>query len=256
MVAVLYQNWRVFRSMPAEIKRATPKFQIATWRRRSLGMWMSSLLNTGSQYFDVIVVGFIIGPAGAAFYFSAAHITNVFAMISAGATAYATNHISRLFHIDAKDELQSILGSLAIISTTLGIGAFLAIVLLGELVLSLYGPAYVEIYPALVVLALGASFTALAGPAPYLLLLTGHERVYPRIIGAGILLKIALIALLGPWYGVMGAAIAVSASNTITVIALVIACRRTTKLDPSSVTAFRHVTRINDWLRAGIRRPA
>jgi hypothetical protein len=54
----------------------------------------------------------------------------------------------------------------------------------------------------------------------------------------------------------MGAAIAVSASNAITVIALVIACRRTTKLDPSSVTAFRHVTRFNDWLRAGIRRPA
>jgi O-antigen/teichoic acid export membrane protein len=254
--ALIYQGWRVSRSVPEEVKRATPQFKIATWRRRSIGMWLSSLLDTSSQFLDVIVVGFVIGPTGAAFYFSATRITNVFAMIAGGITNYATGHISKLFHVDAKEELQGVLKSLAIISTLLGVGAFLTIVIFGKFVLSLYGPAYVEMYPALIVLALGTLFTALAGPAPYLLLLTGHERVYPRIMGAGVLLKLGLIAILGPWFGVMGAAIAASTSTALTAIALVAACRRTTKLDPSSATALRGVHRLDGWRTANIKRAA
>ena len=79
----------------------------------------------------------------------------------------------------------------------------------------------------------GASIGALAGPASYLLLLTGNEGAFPRILACGLLARLVLIALLGPWLGLMGAAIAWSVSTIGVASVLVIACRRRTGLDPS-----------------------
>jgi O-antigen/teichoic acid export membrane protein len=196
-------------------------------------MWLSAILETSSQYLEVIVIGLFLGPTVAAFYFVATRITNVFAMISGSITAYATTQISNLFHRNARDELQTMLRSAAIISTTLAVGAFAVIALGGKLLLWIFGSVYVTAYPALLVLAAGASIGALAGPAAYLLLLTGNEDLYPRIVACGLLTRLVLIAVLAPWLGVMGAAIAWSVSTVCVAVALVVACRLRTGVDPS-----------------------
>lgn len=252
LVSLLYQCWRLSCVIPEAVKRAKAEFATRLWCRRSLGMWLSSLLDSSSQYVEVLVIAFFLGPVTAAFYFSATRITNVFAMIASGVTTYATTHISSLFHANARDELQSLLRALALMGTLLCIGAFGAIVVLGHLLLSFYGPLYAEIYPALIVLAAGASLTGLAGPAPYLLLLTGHERLYPRVIGAGLLIRLTLIAVLGTWFGLMGAAIGGSLAVALTSIALVIACRRAIQLDPSFLSALKRANRAELWLKAGL----
>jgi O-antigen/teichoic acid export membrane protein len=97
----------------------------------------------------------------------------------------------------------------------------------------IFGPVYLSAYPALLVLTAGASIGALAGPASYLLLLTGNEGAFPRILACGLLGRLVLIALLGPWLGLMGAAIAWSVSTIGVASVLVIACRQRTGLDPS-----------------------
>jgi len=248
-LSLLYQVWRVTRVIPGAVRQAAAEYEIATWTRRSFRMWLSSLLDTSNQYLEVIVVAFILGPVAAAFYFSATRITNVFAMIASGMTTYATTHISKLFHSNSKDELQSMLRSLAIISTLLSAGVFGTILGAGKVLLSFYGPPYVDIYPMLIVLALGASLTGLAGPAPYLLLLTGHERLYPPIMAAAVVLRMGLIAILGHWFGLMGAAVAGGMAAAATAIALVIACRQAVGIDPSVLSAIWRREPIND-LRA------
>jgi O-antigen/teichoic acid export membrane protein len=235
--AVILQSWWVARVLPRPLARDKPEGDIAAWIPRSFRMWVSAMLDTSSQYLEVIAIGFILGPAAAAFYFVATRITNVFAMIAGSITAYATSQISGLFHADAKDELQGILRSLAIISAILAGCAFLVILLAGKLLLWIFGAVYVSAYPALIVLAVGASITALAGPAAYLLLLTGNEGVYPRIMASGLLARFFLIAVLGPWFGLMGAVVAWSVSAVGMSLALVIACRRLVRLDPSLVCA-------------------
>jgi O-antigen/teichoic acid export membrane protein len=74
---------------------------------------------------------------------------------------------------------------------------------------------------------------AITGPAAYLLLLTGNEGAYPRILAYGLLSRLVLIAILGPWLGLMGAAIAWSVSAAGMALALIIACRRRVGIDPS-----------------------
>jgi O-antigen/teichoic acid export membrane protein len=130
------------------------------------------------------------------------------------------------------------LRSLAIISLVVNGAAMLAIIVLGKLLLWMFGDAYVAIYPALIVLAVGASVGALVGPAAHVLLLTGHEGAYPRIMASGLLVRFLMIAVLGHMFGLMGAVVATAVSTAFIALALVLACRRLVGLDPSLSFAF------------------
>ncbi len=237
MVSVGLQSWRVTRVFPAAVLQARSQTDVPAWIPRSFRMWLSAMLDTANQYLEVIVIGLFLGPAAAALYFVATRITNVFGMIAASITAYATSQISGLFHTSARDELQQVLRSLAMIGATLAGGAFLVIVFGGNLLLWTFGPAYVSAYPALIVLAVGGALGALTGPAAYLLLLTGNEGAYPRIMAVGLGARFLLIAALAPGFGLMGAAVAWSISAAGVSLALVIACRRRLSIDPSVACA-------------------
>jgi O-antigen/teichoic acid export membrane protein len=232
-IAITLQVWWVAPSIPEAVKRAQPAYDIAAWVPRSFKMWISALLDTTGQYLEVVIVGLILGPAAAGVYFVATRITNVFAMITGGISVYAMSQISALFYSSGKTELQNMLRALAIIGAILNGAALLVIILAGKLLLWAFGSVYVSAYPALIVLAIGASIGALVGPAAHVLLLTGHEGTYPRIMAAVLFVRIALIAALGPSFGLMGAVVAWSISAVILMLALIIACRRLVGLDPS-----------------------
>ena len=133
------------------------------------------------------MISYVLGPTAAAFCFVATQITAIFPMIAGAITGYAMSLISRLFYAGAKEDLRGVLHSLAVISALLTGSALLAIAVTGKLLLATFGPIYVEVFPALIVLAAGTAATALSGPAAYLLLLTGNERTYPRIFGLAML---------------------------------------------------------------------
>lgn len=251
-LSVLLQQILVLRRLPPAVRHSKAEYDIAEWLPRSTRMWVAAILETSSQYLEVIVVGLFLGPTTAAFFFVATRITNVFAMISGSITAYATTRISGLFHGDAKDELQIVLRSLAIISTALAAGVFIVIAFGGKLLLWIFGSVYVSAYPALLVLAAGASAGALAGPVSYLLLLTGNEGAYPRVMACGLLARVVLIAILGPWLGLIGAAIAWSVSAVGVALALVIACRRRTGVDPSVLSALMRMRSAAPELRGSL----
>jgi O-antigen/teichoic acid export membrane protein len=232
-IAITLQLFWVAPSIPIEVKRAQPAYDVPAWIPRSFKMWISALLDTTGQYLEVVIVGLILGPAAAGVYFVATRITNVFAMITGGVAVYATSQISALFYSSGKAELQSMLRALSIIGAILNGTALLVIIVAGKLLLWAFGGIYVSAYPALIVLAIGASIGALVGPAAHVLLLTGHEGTYPRIMAAVLLVRFALIAALGPSFGLMGAVVAWTISAVILTLALVIACRRLVGLDPS-----------------------
>ncbi len=248
-VAVLFQGCQVARFIPEAVRRARSERDIRSWIPRAFKMWLSAILDTTAQYLEVVVIGIFLGPTAAGFYFVATRITNGFAMISGSISVYATSRISALFYADAKNDLQAMLRLLAIICAVLVGGGLILILGAGKLLLSAFGSDYVSAYPALIVLAIGASTGALAGPAAHLLLLTGHEGTYPRIMGCGIVLRFALIAILGPLFGLMGAAIAWAISAVAIALALIIASRHLLGLDPSLRSVFARGSPPVAWLR-------
>jgi len=233
MLGIAIQIRKVARFIPEAVKQTSPQRDLRSWVPCSFKMWLSSLSEIVTQYLEVVVIGLVLGPTVAGFYFVATRITTVFAVMSAGVTMYATAVISPLYYSGAKTELQNILHSLALVSAILIAGVLLSIIVAGDLMLWLFGPAYVSLYPSLIVLAVGAAVAALAGPAGIVMILTGREGVYPVIMGAGLALRFLLFAILGPAYGLMGAAVAWSVSAVVIALALTIACRRLVGVDPS-----------------------
>ena len=249
--AVIFQVWRVARVIPQAIWQAVSEHDIRAWMPRSFKMWLSATLDTTAQYLEVVVIGFFLGPTAAGFYFVATRISNGFAMISGSISVYAMSRISALFYSGAKDELQAMLRSLAIIGAVLVGGALVMVVAAGKLLLLAFGSSYVAAYPALIVLAAGAALGALAGPAAHVLLLTGHEGLYPRIMASGIILRFVLLAALGPMFGLMGAAVAWAISSAAIGLALIVASCRFVGLDPSLRSAFARLWPATTSLKEG-----
>jgi O-antigen/teichoic acid export membrane protein len=239
LVAIVLQYFLTRSAVPQVIKLAKPEYDFGSWLPRSFKMWTSALMDTTSQYLEIVLIGFVLGPTAAGVYFVATRITNVFAMITGSISIYATSRISALFYSDSRAQLQHMLRSLAIISVVINGAALLSIIVLGKLLLWMFGPAYVDAFPALMILAVGASVGALVGPSTHILLLTGHEGAYPRIMGAILAVRALLIFVLAPLFGVIGAATAWSISTVIMAVALIVACRRLVGLDPSVSFALR-----------------
>ena len=238
LLSLCIQAWFVMRAVPDSVREAKSQTKPTAWISRSSSMWASAVLDTTSQYLEVVVISYVLGPTAAAFCFVATRITAIFPMIAGAITGYAMSLISRLFYAGAKEDLRGVLHSLAVISALLTGSALLAIAVTGKLLLATFGPIYVEVFPALIVLAAGTAATALSGPAAYLLLLTGNERIYPRILAWALMGRFILLAGLGYWFGLMGAVVALSVSSIVMSIALVLACRRLVGLDPSLLGGF------------------
>src|SRR5262249_7614377 len=186
VLGIVVQIIKVAPLIPAAVKQARPERDFNAWIPCSFRMWLSNLVEIVTQYLEVVIIGLVLGPSTAAFFFVATRITTVFAVMSAGITMYATSVIGALYYSGAKAKLQNMLRSLALVNTILAIGALSVIVVAGKLMLWFFGPAYVSAYWSLVVLAGGAAVSAIAGPAGNIMVLTGREGAYPAIMAVGL----------------------------------------------------------------------
>jgi O-antigen/teichoic acid export membrane protein len=186
---------------------------------------------------DVFLIGLTLGAREAGLYYAASRLANVFAIVGTGLHNFSTREIARLQADHQRVELRRSLRLVSAVTAVL-IAAGLAVVLLaGKPLLGLFGPTFEEGYLALVVLAIGAAVTALGGPAPAVLRLTGNEGAYTRIIAGFVLTRAALVVLLAPTVGLLGAAIASAACSCACAVAVNRACRTRVALDPA-VTIF------------------
>jgi O-antigen/teichoic acid export membrane protein len=100
----------------------------------------------------------------------------------------------------------------------------------------IFGKSYVDQHGILVVLSIGTAVAALGGPAMYVLLLTGHEALYSRVVVIGLVLRVVALVILAPRFGAIAAAFSWSACLIGTTIALNAVCRRSVGIDPSVIT--------------------
>jgi len=108
--------------------------------------------------------------------------------------------------------------------------------------LGLFGASFHTGTTALTILALAQLVNAAAGPAGNVLIMTGHERVAVRGIGAGLIVNLVLGVVLVPGLGVTGGAIASASSLVVWNTVLLTLARRRVKVN---VTAFRRL-RVED----------
>lgn len=238
MLAILFQSLSVRRKFAKEPVACASEAHVSAWFSRARAMWLSAIVEAVSQYADVMLIGYCASPAIAGDYFVAARIANIFLMVVTGLHTYSLSHSANLFFSNQIQKLQDILRTLAIVSLGFLLPAVVVVIAAGHPILAIFGARYADAYPTLIVLTLASFGRSLCGPAPGILLTTGHERLYSWIVVLATAARMALTAALAAKYGAFGAACGWAIGNVPLALGLAIICRAVSSLDPSVVSIF------------------
>ncbi|WP_233287296.1 lipopolysaccharide biosynthesis protein [Bradyrhizobium oropedii] len=243
-LGLVVQIVSIMRVLP-NLRSITARFETSRWNRSAFRFWLASILEAANQYFDVILVYWMLDPATAGVYFAASRLANIFAMLSAALYTFGARRLPSLYFSKNHRELEHTLKLMAEV-TALCVLSGLVIVWVGAPhLLGLFGPHFAAQQWVLIVLAIGTAFQAAGGPSAAVLQLTGHERDYVPVVAANVALRLVGFVVLIPWLGVLGAAIAATGSLVLTTIALNVLCRRRTGVDPSIMV----LSHLSSWKR-------
>jgi len=179
----------------------------ANWIATSGPLWGVALLAAMVQNVDVLLVGAFVSVEKSAEYFAAVRTVNVIGLMHVAATLVCAPIISRTIHSNQLAELQRIFKVVAALVGASTLVILLLLVVLGPFLLGLFGPAFSDGYPILIVLAVGFGFNAVCGPVGYLLMLSGNERNYLKILLVCNSFGLAIQCMLIPLIGAIGSAI-------------------------------------------------
>jgi O-antigen/teichoic acid export membrane protein len=228
----------IVRVLP-NLRNVPAQFETSRWRSSAFRFWLASILEAANQYFDVILVYWMLDPATAGVYFAASRLANLFAMLSAALYTFGARRLPTLYFSKNHQELEHTLKLMAEVTLLCVVTGLVIVWVAAPHLLSLFGPHFAAQQWVLIVLALGTAFQAAGGPSAAILQLTGHEREYVPVVGANVVLRMAGFLVLIPWLGVLGAAISATVSLALATIALNVLCRRRAGVDPSVLGLLR-----------------
>ena len=182
---------------------------VSTWRKSSLTFFLFNVVTLLYLRVDILSLGFFSTPEKIGVYNVSCRVADTVSFPLHILTFGLAPLISQLFASGEKIKLQkTITASTRIIFLLSAIPAMVFIIL-GTPILSLFGKHFEDGQHSLIILLCANLINALAGPAGYVLVMTGHERQAFYSMSLACLLSIILNAILIPAYGISGAAIAV-----------------------------------------------
>jgi O-antigen/teichoic acid export membrane protein len=238
-ISLAVQGVVIGKHFPSAIRSADPERRTAEWMRSSFRLWVSSVLETLNQYFDVLVIYLLLDAPAAGVYFVATRVANAFGTLLAATHVLATRRIPQLYFAHRIDEANRVFVSMAEVILLCVAGGLIFVVFGAETILGFFGPAFAQYHWALIILVVGTALAAAGGPAPAVLLIAGYEGRYPWLLVANIALRLLGFVVLIPLYGLNGAASAATLSLLVMAVTLNVLCRRWTGIDPSVLGIFR-----------------
>ena len=217
------------RAMPAEVRAAPAEFETNVWVHAVGGFLLINFFQTIlSTQSDVLVVGSFLGPGDAASYGVASQLITFVGFGGVAIAFAATPMFADLYSRKRHDELQRVVRLAVLGAFAFAVPVLLGLVVLGPLVLRLFGKDFGGAYPILMVLGIGAIVGASVGQmAGFIMTMTGRQYQGGVIIGASAMLNLGLTFVLTPRYGVLGAAAATTVAALVRSTVLVIYIWRT-----------------------------
>lgn len=230
-VAIAYlfaacSQWYVCRSIVLRrYVRPLWRFNLSEWRyllKESVPFGISAAVRLMGEQADVVILAWMAGISAVGLYSGVFRITMGFRFVSQamiiGLFPMYSRAASRFDNtsVDPTSEFQRIYEFGVRVFTLMGV-PFAATLLVASrpLVTLLLGPGYLPALPVLRVLALAAGIFFIGSPFPYLLTALNDQRfLLTSSIWAVVVRLVLLITLVGP-FGIIGAAWAVLASETV-----------------------------------------
>jgi O-antigen/teichoic acid export membrane protein len=176
--------------------------------RFTLPRVFSSTIELAQQWFDVVLVGILAGPAAAGVYGAATRFVNAGLIPFTSMRIVVAPQFSAALHRDDRGLAQTVYRRTSTWIVTLSVPVYAVLALFGGTVLSLVGPGFTDGAPMFAIMAVGAVVYACAGNAQSVLLMSGRSGwvVVDKAVVLTVLIAGLLLAV--PSHGVVGAAVA------------------------------------------------
>jgi O-antigen/teichoic acid export membrane protein len=205
-------------AVPASASAAPATFETARWMHAARGfIVIAAALLILSQQADILVVGTLLGPRNAGLYSIASQLAT---MVSLGAAAIIFVVLPAVADLHARGrraELEHLVVRTVQTCAAVSVPVVALLFVAGHAVLHIYGPAFADAYPIMLVLSVAQLVGVTVGLPGNLLPITGHEWEASRVIVGSALLNLALTFVLTPAFGAMGAATATLVAQLIKV---------------------------------------
>lgn len=222
--------------LPSEVADSEAEYDTRQWMRSAVPLFLVAGLHVINSRTDVVMLGALADPESVGIYNVAARGAEfVVFFLSAAERAFGPT-VASLYEYDAKEKLQRLVTTLAQGVFLLSIPVAASFIFFGDWILDfVYGPSYAEGHLALAILS-GANLVAIAlGAVSLLLIMTGHEREAAIGVGISAILNVVLNAVLIPFFGIAGAAVATGTSLVLWNIGFAIVAYRRVGLNPTAI---------------------
>lgn len=217
-----------FSRLPQEANKITISFKEII--KRSGPMAISSMSFLLMQSVDVLMLTKFTTYEDVAYYAVTVKLTMVIAIVLSSVNAVIAPDISHLFSASKKEALRARVQQGTKLIFVLTFPLILIMALGSGIILKLFGEGYDVAKSALLILLIGQTINALCGSVGTYLNMTGKHVALQKILVSALAINIVLNYLLIPAYGILGAAIATSASMIVWNIVAVIYVYKKDKL--------------------------
>ncbi len=219
LLALLVSSWAsaalslvALRKQMRAVPRVSARYEVREIFSFSMVSWVSALAATGLIWVGTLQLGAMRDQSEVGTYSVATRLVMLAVFVMAPINASFTPHLAHLIHTDRREEAAKAYGSAARWILTLSMPSFIVLVAFGGPLLDYFGPGFRSAAGVTVILAIGQLVSAAAGPCGTVLNMSGRVMLNMLDNVGVLILNIGLNFLLIPEYGVIGAAIAWSAS--------------------------------------------
>lgn len=208
MVAVVVMGLQLRRLSDGASFRGLPPARRSEIGRYAAPRMLSASLEQLLLWLDVVIVGALAGAAAAGVYGTAGRFISVALIIDTAIRIVVSPAFSRLIHTGKRTELESLFRTATVWLVLFSAPITIMLVTFAPLALSIVGPEFVAGASTVAVLGVGALVTLLAGNIHSVLLMSGRSGLAAANKAIVVALNIALLLVLVPMWGIIGAATA------------------------------------------------
>ena len=230
-VALIIGGITLWIYLPHEVKTSAATYETRRWTASVLPLTFIAGLNVIHSEASLVILG-AISTSNEAGHFRIAMQGALFVSFAAPALDMALGpKISKLYELKELESLQRTITWAARFVFSFALPVFIIQVAIGKPLIQLvFGTAYSDAYPILLILAAGKLVTTATGSVGLILAMSSNERMMIIGSGIGVAVNVGLNLMLIPAYGAVGAAIATTLGTAAWYLALAYAVKRQTGL--------------------------
>lgn len=225
-IAVIAQMILLNRHLAEEVAAGPRRYDVRGWLATSLPILLVEGFYLLLSYTDVLVLQIFHPPETVGIYFAVVKTLALVTFIHFAMSAVTAHRFAEFNASGDREGLAAYFAQAVAWTFWPSLAATAVLLALGQPLLWLFGPQFVEGYPIMFVAAIGLVARAAVGPVERLLNMLGQQRVCAAVYAAAFVLNLVLCFALVPRFGGYGAAASTSIALVVETALLFAVTRR------------------------------